>query len=69
MIVIMIAHYIGGENTHKRSRMTHNKLRWCTLEDDPTSRKKTIANKVLSYFAIKPRLQRSFRSSKNAYNM
>ncbi|XP_041994040.1 uncharacterized protein LOC121744538 isoform X1 [Salvia splendens] len=58
-----------GENERKTSCDTCHQLRWRTSDKDPTGEKRKIAQKVLWYFPLKPRLQRLFMSTKTASHM
>ncbi|KAG6407736.1 hypothetical protein SASPL_130733 [Salvia splendens] len=58
-----------GANERRTSCDTCHQLRWRTSDADPTSEKRKIAQKVLWYFPVKPRLQRLFMSTKTASHM
>ena len=55
-----------GENERQTSCETCHQPRWRTSDKDPTGEKRKIAQKVLWYFPLKPRLQRLFMSTKTA---
>ncbi|XP_057789264.1 uncharacterized protein LOC131006122 [Salvia miltiorrhiza] len=58
-----------GMNERRISCDTCHELRWRTSNKDTTGEKRKIAQKVLWYFSLKPRLQRLFMSAKTASHM